>query len=444
MRLKKTTCVAHTFRPSRLCFPCWTGAFTLMAVAASAGGLPAQIQQTPRATVATQPVPPDSYQPSPEHFRLFIDRLTDTAAKTGDLTERERAELRKKVEDTCTKLLAQSRQLRMVAAAIASEPAAEQGIWPTRRMWEKAVDVMVDDVAPGYQFDSNQSSLLKDWLRRTAVPRLEAMRGTVEPLVGDMIVEYSRGQVPTTQRVVDLSQRLLPFWHELGATWDEGYKYMLPHLRPDQRTQWRKAYFVFKIGYDMAEAKIRSLSHGNYDPREFYSELPGPHRGPTAIKEMAQKAGISTEPPPEAQRTMIGEIGTSPGRRAPSFVSEIPAPQPSLPVIVSAERTVPLDQWQGYLKDFIIRHRLDEGQKTSATAILKETRDRAFEYRKSREREFVQLEELLRAPETASRADLRVELATLEQPIQELFDEFRSRLDQLLTEEQRQAGTGGR
>jgi hypothetical protein len=400
--------------------------------------------QGTRPAFTTQPVPSDNYWPNPEHLRVYVDRLTDAAARRRGFDENQRAAFRKKCEEACVTLLKGSRQLRMAAAAITSEPVVPQGTWPTPRMWNLILDRLVDDMAPGYGFDARQTELFRDWARRVALPRLETMRWTLEPAITDIMGQYTLREVPTTQAVTEWSIQLLPCYHELGATWDEGYRYMLPHLRPEQRAQWRRAYFIFKLGFDVGEAKLRSLAQGRFDPRELFKAWPGPHRAQEAIIAEAKQAGLVSGMPPKAEASAIGEVGREvapstapamPGARG----QKIPAPSGD-----SGERFIPLDRWQTYTKQFIGRYRLDEGQKTSAMAILKEVRERADAYRKARQKDFSRLEKSLRTTQGDTRAAAQAELMELERPMQVLFEELRARLDQILTESQRQSGTSAR
>ncbi|UCG32595.1 MAG: hypothetical protein JSU68_13135 [Phycisphaerales bacterium] len=81
------------------------------------------------------------------------------------------------------------------------------------------------------------------------------------------------------------------------------------------------------------------------------------------------------------------------------------------------------DAWQRYVRDFIRRYRLDEEQSTTAWAILRDLRARAGAHRAAMEHE-------------AAGAPLEVRMA----PIYErLFQELRTRLDRIPTEDQRRA-----
>jgi hypothetical protein len=81
------------------------------------------------------------------------------------------------------------------------------------------------------------------------------------------------------------------------------------------------------------------------------------------------------------------------------------------------------DAWQRYVRDFIRRYGLDEEQSTTAWAVLRDLRARAGAHRAALEHE-------------AAGAPMEVRMA----PVYErLFEELKSRLDRIPTEDQRQA-----
>ncbi|MBN1344781.1 MAG: hypothetical protein JXQ73_18960, partial [Phycisphaerae bacterium] len=185
-----------------------------------------------------------------------------------------------------------------------------------------------------------------------------------------------------------------------------------------QRTEWGRTHFLAKVGFALAESKLRSFAEGRFDPREWHSPFPGPHQKTNEIVEQGNQAGLDTTPPPHLLSSIAGAIGVD-GAAAPTAAG---SPSRRGERAVDAPDYLPLDEWESYTKTFIKRFQLDEGQKTSATAILKEMRGRAEIYRRGHATE-------------------REAMAT---PLRELFDEFRSRLDGLLTESQRQLSRSGR
>ena len=132
-----------------------------------------------------------------------------------------------------------------------------------------------------------------------------------------------------------------------------------------------------------------------------------------AVKEKtgAKRATRRTKHPSAAQRK-----STKPKRSTPKTSI------PSAP---------PLSQWEQYVRDFIEEHKLSESQTHSALGILneQESRARAVIARQENQRK--------RAAEIQDRRQQATQLAELDKPIDRLFANLKTRLDQLLTTQQR-------
>jgi|GEM_PF-3784983 len=91
----------------------------------------------------------------------------------------------------------------------------------------------------------------------------------------------------------------------------------------------------------------------------------------------------------------------------------------------------PLSEWEKFVRDFIEEHKLSEAQTHSALGILEEqqSRARAVQARQANQRK--------RADEIKDRRQKAEKLAELDRPINRLFSNLKTRLDQLLTTQQR-------
>jgi hypothetical protein len=98
----------------------------------------------------------------------------------------------------------------------------------------------------------------------------------------------------------------------------------------------------------------------------------------------------------------------------------------------------PLDKWQSHTQRFIKRYGLDEGQKTAAMSILKETRSRAKAYERSHKKELGRLRKAVRKAKGQVKSRRLAELAEVDAPLQEIYEELQTRLDNLLTVSQRE------
>ncbi len=89
--------------------------------------------------------------------------------------------------------------------------------------------------------------------------------------------------------------------------------------------------------------------------------------------------------------------------------------------------------WRRYAREFAAANRLDAAQRASVEAVLKDVLARAEDYRRAKARELGETMWLPPSPERDAK------MRELQAPLDNLFEEVRSRLDDLLTAEQRAA-----
>lgn len=327
--------------------------------------------------------------------------------------------------------------LAVGATAVASEGDASAGIWPTPRMIDLFAQRILEEHALRYGFDQKQRDRFQKRLSSFIPAFLEKHRTEIEPLVNDVILQHLSGKIPTTQKVTGWGRTALPILQEAMDAWDGAYREMRPHLRPEQRTRWGRDHFKFKLGYALAEGKLRSYAQGKFQAREWHQMLPGPYQEEREVMAAAKREGLDTDLPPDLASPVITQMDhgalthppTGPPRLGQSAARQHGP---------SRQQALPLDKWEGYTKQFIRRYELDEGQSTSAMAILEEMRARAVAYRDRRGPEIARLQAQLRQARGEARSRLRAALQELERPIGTMFDEFRDRLDGLLRESQRE------
>jgi len=323
-------------------------------------------------------------------------------------------------------------------AGVAAAPEPQDGFWPTPRMVELVVERLIDDTALRFGLDGRQRALFRKRFEALVPSLLAKHRAVLEPLFADILLQHLSGEAPTSQKVAGWAKTGLPILREAMGRWDKVYQGMRPELRPEQRAKWAREHFVFKLGYGLAEAKLRSFAAGRFDPREWHTPLPGPYQPKDEILTQAERAGMNTRQPLDPFNRVIGGMGrriVPPGPGASWSRRRFDR---------ASEAYLPLDRWEAYTHQFIQRFELDQGQRTSAMAILKEMRQRARDYRKRHARELSRVRSSLRRAKGDERARLRDEFDELERPCRELFDEFRGRLDRLLSESQRALRGSGR
>ncbi len=329
--------------------------------------------------------------------------------------------------------------LVLASTAIPAEPEANESLWPTARMVQLIAERVVDDHALRYGLDEHQTARFRQQIVELIPTFLEKHRKVLEPVIVDVLVQHISGEVPTPEVVAGWAQKVLPILKEGVDKWDGAYQHMRPHLRPAQRRRWGRDHFYAKLGLSLAQAKLRSFAAGGFDPREWHQPLPGPYLEDREIISKAKKAGLDTTLPPDLISGVAAAIGVG---RTPTQ-SPAPVAGPSRPQ-QREDDYVPLDKWESYTKQFIKRFQLDEGQQTAAMAVLKEMRERATSYRDAHRQAMRQAEKDLRSARGQARGHVQAELNELQAPLDRMFEEFRARLDGLLTESQRRLSGSAR
>ncbi|HPD29189.1 MAG TPA: hypothetical protein PLL20_04285 [Phycisphaerae bacterium] len=92
----------------------------------------------------------------------------------------------------------------------------------------------------------------------------------------------------------------------------------------------------------------------------------------------------------------------------------------------------PLGPWDRYVRDFARRYRLDESQRATAQSILREMHERRQVYEQAHRQDY-------EAAHSLQGQEREKRLAQLNQPIEFLFSQLKSRLERIPTTEQRRA-----
>jgi hypothetical protein len=303
------------------------------------------------------------------------------------------------------------------------------------RLAQLLVERMVNDVTVRYGLDERQKALFEEQVVKKVPAFFEKHRAVVEPVFNRVLEQFISGRTPTTQQVAGWADKMLPAVREATEEIDATFRTMRPHLRPEQVAHWGRDQFQFRLGCTLAEAKLRGYAAGRFDANEWGLSLPGPHQAEQDIFKQARQAGLGTTPP----KSYISPWSPRPASTSPSALQRLgtqsgrPGADPSAPTTESVE----FDQWGAYLQKFMAMYRLDEGQKSSAIAVLKDVQGRAHAHRQKQAPEYASLARALSAANGEELSRLQADLTALDAPIRELFEEFKGRLDQLLNESQR-------
>jgi hypothetical protein len=151
---------------------------------------------------------------------------------------------------------------------------------------------------------------------------------------------------------------------------------------------------------------------------------------------------------PQAPREAAPSAPSAPPSRPVLPPRSTQAPAPPQPQAMQPERRVeqpppppppaapPLDQWDRLADSVAARYSFTAAQRTKAQAILREIRQRAEQYRMAHAADY---EQVKRYEDAQVR---KAEEKRLNEPLDDLFQEFKERLEQLPTIEQRDSAGG--
>ena len=286
----------------------------------------------------------------------------------------------------------------------ADQAAPLEGMWPTEKLTKLILERWVDEISIEYKLDDDQSTRALDSAFSRWPKFLEDNRSQIQPVINEFIEMRLEMEPPSKERVQEWATRadnvLGLFRTELeGATND-----LREVLNPLQKAQFERQMLEFGVGMMAAQAKLKQWKGGDFSEREFWDPPSSEHH-----RRRAKRRAEQGEPPPE------------------------PVDQ------VTAE----LEAWDRYVERFVRIYDLDEAQQDSARSCLKELKQRAISYRDGKRDRIAKLESRIeRLSEDGNEeelAEIKKELTEIYGPIDDMFQELKSRLEAALTAQQREA-----
>ena len=291
-------------------------------------------------------------------------------------------------------------------------PAPPEGLWPSPKLLNLMLLRWAEETCAEYDLDDPQRAKVRDDLVEQWSGFLTENRSILQPLANEFIEMRMTLEPPSKERVQAWADRALPVFEktrdQFRGTQDEFRKV----LRPMQRAKFEVDALQMSAGMAIAEQKLKEWKQGEFDKDVFWEPLPAERR---ARREEHRRR--RTEP---EQAAAVAE-------------------PPKTPVDQIA---VELDSWEKYVAEFVQLFHLDEGQRTAALSCLSELRERAIAHRERRREEIARLEYRIQNNTATSDApldDLKKQLRELYGPIDDMFKELQTRLEQIPTADQRAA-----
>jgi len=275
-----------------------------------------------------------------------------------------------------------------------ADSSASGGFWPSDRMLDYFVKRASRDLAEEYELTDEQLGRTEAQMLSRWPKWIKKNRQTIQPLFNEMIEMRLNPDPPDPTAVADWAKRALPIFGEFRDQIEQGNEDFRAVLKPRQQAKFDAQRLVFAMGLDVTEKRLQRWRQGKVEPTEVWGA------------------------PGQDQRRK---------RRSSQLAQE-------------DQSVRPVDRWQAYVDQFILRYQLDENQAESARSILAEIRTRAQKYLDTVTDQLATLDRQMKGAAADTRVVLNEQRKKLHKPVEELFDELQRRLEALLTSAQRRMG----
>lgn len=298
---------------------------------------------------------------------------------------------------------AQERFERSASTPRATEIPTE-GFWPTRKMMERIIDRIVDQMVKHYDLDDEQSRLTRELFKARYPEYLNENRAEIQSLLNQYFEALLNDEAPDPEEVAEWALRAQPVLAGLGEMTHETMDVMREYFNDDQTVMLDAELTAFDAGLRMAQNKLSVWADGGYDPETEWIRPPKENRA----------GGSAAEQPPEDE-----------------------APDDERQTVTTS---APEDEWTVYTRRFIERYQLNDEQRQKAFQILRRQQEARDRYLRRKVDEMAQVTRLL--TEAATEEDRQASLRAYEQlnaPVNQIFQRLQERLETLPTRAQRKA-----
>lgn len=322
------------------------------------------------------------------------------------------------------------------------------GVWNVESMVEQAADQIITR----YKLNDQQAAYTRQLMSRRVNQLLDKHEDDIRALFREAMAMRMMGKPPSVEAIQSWAKRAAPIYQEAKKHILEGNKEWAEILSPEQKKTHELDVKMMEMDFAQYEKRLERWSEGGFDPKKDWVVESQTRRRPMprsakeaelararakAQAEARAKAQAAKGGPEEAAKSQTPDIGGPP---APIRIGAKPAETaPSETVEVTPD--VELDPehfWDVYVRGFIKQYHLDKAQTQQALAILKDCKERARRHRDAHREDYLRLHKQIREARArgAKAADANEELADLDGPINELFEELKRRLENIPTSAQ--------
>ncbi len=320
------------------------------------------------------------------------------------------------------------------------------GLWNINIMVKQASEQIIDR----YKLNDDQAAYTRQLMADRVNKLLEKHETTVRGLFREAMAMRLAGKPPSAEAIQSWAERARPVYRDAKYHIIEGNKEWGAILSPEQKKIHEEDLEDMEESFVEYEQKLERWSEGGFDAKKDWrlnrrqTRRPRrPGRSKTVVRPKPTAKGSPNgkavaKPPPKPLTNMPGKpppsgpikLGVTPGKK-PTAGQEGQGQ-----IILEPEHP-----WEAYVRNFASKYGLDSAQREQARAILKDCKEQARRHRDTHHDEYVRLRGLIRRHRAAGgRAEdlsrVNEELAELDAPLNDLFEELKSRLDKIPTSAQ--------
>lgn len=278
-----------------------------------------------------------------------------------------------------------------------NDPTDPTGLWDADIMMEQATI----NISRRYNLNEEQEAYTRQLLKSRTRAFLAEHEDDLRGMLKELFVQQLRGATPDSERAMSWGRRAEPLLTAAKRAILEGNLEWRDVLDEKQRKIHDIDLRLMDKNFQMLEERFTRWTQGDFKASDYLTARPAPVPG------NLQRPRLSPTAPPKPSSVQRSE-----------------------------------DFWDIYVKKFIRDYDLDDAQRNSALAILKDMKEKVARVRKHSETERKAAQEALHQlirdkadSQKLKEASRRMRLAHA--PIAELFEELRNRLARLPTEAQR-------
>jgi hypothetical protein len=292
----------------------------------------------------------------------------------------------------------------------ASAPAVpDEGLWPSKKLMRSMLLRWADEASRQYDLDDRQRSRVREAIVERWESYLTEHRADIQPVVNEFIEMRMDIEPPGQEQVQAWAERAVPVFEEAREQISAGTEEFREILEPRQRAKFELDTLKLGVGLQAARQKLEQWRGGTFDADEFWEPTPSVRHQRREERRRRRAEAAAKVPPTSADAEQNDQI------------------------------SLELAAWDRYVGEFARIFDLDEGQRTTVLSVLTELKNRAKAHGDRRRAEIAELEERIATFEGTEEeaTELKKQLTELYGPVDDMFQELKSRIESVPTARQR-------